>query len=274
MDNFKALAFWGHYEQKKYKLEFYSRTRLSERPNLHEEMEMVFISEGEVLAHINNRTLKLHKNELILVYPHQLHCYKASADARFFLFIFRPEILSYAQEYCSPGLFAPNVFDCSEMPLTLSVLWQLHSYENFSGPDENQFGFQAYLCGCINLIFSDLLPHLIWNRRNSGQSGLLYRATDYCARHFEEKISLESVAGAINCSYYRLSREFSQKMDITFPAYINYLRISKAGMLLKNTSLSITDIAYAVGYDNVRTFNRVFRKWMNNTPSQFRRNRS
>ena len=56
---------------------------------------------------------------------------------------------------------------------------------------------------------------------------------------------------------------------IDFVTYLNMVRVEKAAELLKGTSLKITDIALRCGFDNVRTFNRVFKEVTGTTPSAF-----
>ncbi|WP_223860804.1 helix-turn-helix transcriptional regulator [Spirosoma validum] len=52
--------------------------------------------------------------------------------------------------------------------------------------------------------------------------------------------------------------------------YLRTLRLQKAGALLKQSSLSVAEVAYAVGFDNPRYFSRVFSEEKGGSPSSFR----
>ncbi len=52
--------------------------------------------------------------------------------------------------------------------------------------------------------------------------------------------------------------------------YLRALRLQKAEALLKNASMSIADVAYAVGFENPRYFSRVFSEEKGVSPSSFR----
>ena len=69
-------------------------------------------------------------------------------------------------------------------------------------------------------------------------------------------------------SKYYISHIFSKEIGISMPEYINTLRIRDAEMLLKKGDMSITDIAFAVGFNSLRSFNRHFYSLTGKTPRQ------
>ncbi|MDO3643724.1 chromate resistance protein ChrB domain-containing protein [Mucilaginibacter sp. L3T2-6] len=74
----------------------------------------------------------------------------------------------------------------------------------------------------------------------------------------------------INPSY--LSREFSKYFDnLSFGDYIRKLRIEKATNLLEKTNYSLTEIAYLTGFSDQSHFNRIFKKQMGMTASEYRK---
>ncbi|MDC7234011.1 MAG: AraC family transcriptional regulator [Spirochaetales bacterium] len=88
---------------------------------------------------------------------------------------------------------------------------------------------------------------------------------------FDNPLSLDEMASrcALNASY--LSRSFKIKTGTTIFAYLNRVRIEKACLLLRNSSLTITEIAFSVGYNNISFFNRMFKRAMSVTPGEYRR---
>jgi len=57
---------------------------------------------------------------------------------------------------------------------------------------------------------------------------------------------------------------------VNFKTYVNTLRLASACSLLKESDLTITDIAYKCGFNGIRNFNALFKKHMEKTPSQYR----
>ena len=57
---------------------------------------------------------------------------------------------------------------------------------------------------------------------------------------------------------------------MSFTEYLNHYRITQATQLLKNTEEKVTNIAFQVGYENLRTFNRNFQKIVGMRPNIYR----
>jgi AraC-like DNA-binding protein len=94
---------------------------------------------------------------------------------------------------------------------------------------------------------------------------------DYVAKHYGEDISLEHVAEKLNLSRSYVSTYFHEKTGQTFSEYINGLRMQRAKEMLSATDSRIQDIATEVGYHNVNSFIRMFKRMCGLTPGEFRR---
>jgi AraC-like DNA-binding protein len=94
--------------------------------------------------------------------------------------------------------------------------------------------------------------------------------TAFLQEHFTENLSLEKIATAMGYSTSYLSRYFSAKTGICLFEYLNRLRVQKACLLLKKTARSVTEIAFASGYNNISFFNRMFRRIMRMSPLEYR----
>ena len=93
----------------------------------------------------------------------------------------------------------------------------------------------------------------------------------FITENFDSSFSLDDLASrcALNSSYF--SRAFKEQTGIPLFKYINRLRIDRACQLLKASSMTIIDIAFSVGYNNVSFFNRYFKKLMSISPGEYRR---
>ena len=94
---------------------------------------------------------------------------------------------------------------------------------------------------------------------------------DYVNQHLSEEIYVELLAERLNLSSGYLSTYFKDKTGMNIVDYINETRIMKASSLLADNKLRVQDVSEAVGYRNITSFNRMFKKYMGLTPSEFRK---
>lgn len=93
----------------------------------------------------------------------------------------------------------------------------------------------------------------------------------YLEQHYAEKISLEKAASMASLSKYHFSRVFRSCTGQTFAAWLNSLRVQASENLLRETSLSIGEIAGKCGFSSLSAFHRNFQDANGCTPSEFRR---
>lgn len=100
----------------------------------------------------------------------------------------------------------------------------------------------------------------------------LERALAFIKENYQSDISREGLAAQVDLSPNYFSALFAEYTGKKLNDYIIDLRIEKAAELLKATEDKIIDIAYASGFENLRTFNRSFKKKMGITPQEYRKN--
>ena len=93
----------------------------------------------------------------------------------------------------------------------------------------------------------------------------------YINEHYKEELDLEEVSRVFNFNYHYISSYFNQHIPEGFSGYLNKIRITKACMLLKESTMAIADVSGEAGYSDHSYFCRVFKKMTGQTPSQYRR---
>jgi len=96
------------------------------------------------------------------------------------------------------------------------------------------------------------------------------RAKQYIHEHQANDLSLSEVARAVNTSTYYFCKLFKKATGLNFTNYLSRVRIEKAKNLLINPNLRISEIAYEVGFQSLTHFNRVFRKMVGQSPTEYR----
>jgi len=99
----------------------------------------------------------------------------------------------------------------------------------------------------------------------------LSRVHAYVTENYWQDLSLESVAEVAAMEKTYFSTFFHEKVGVPFSSWLQYLRISKALGLMGSGDYTVTEVATRVGFDNLTTFRRTFKKWTNLTPAAFRK---
>jgi transcriptional regulator GlxA family with amidase domain len=94
------------------------------------------------------------------------------------------------------------------------------------------------------------------------------------ARHihdrYAERLSVNELARRARMSRSRLSRRFKAYFRVSIRTYISTFRITRAGRLLEESDLSITEIALKAGFYDLPRFDKVFRRIIGMSPSAYR----
>jgi AraC-like DNA-binding protein len=95
-------------------------------------------------------------------------------------------------------------------------------------------------------------------------------ARAYISNHQSEYFSLADLARSVHVSTFYLCKIFKKATGLTFIEFRNRLRIKMAKKLLVNPNLSVSEIAYRVGFQSLTQFNRLFRRTVGESPTAFR----
>jgi len=98
----------------------------------------------------------------------------------------------------------------------------------------------------------------------------IWKARNFIREHSDEELSLTRVAKVVNISANYLSEKFKEVTGVNFVDYIARTRTEKAREFLENSNLRISEIAFAVGFQSLSQFNRIFKKLTRKSPSAYR----
>ena len=106
-----------------------------------------------------------------------------------------------------------------------------------------------------------------------GEKTAVSRTMRYVELHYAEHISLNTVAQNVYLSPSYLSTLFKKVLGFSFNEYLNMVRVNEAKRLLAMGWSSVTEVAYAVGYESQSYFSKVFRRLAGMSPSDYQRAR-
>ena len=111
------------------------------------------------------------------------------------------------------------------------------------------------------------LPEIAKDDRH--QDDRLIAMLNYIQTNYQT-VTLEDMAEQFHLSEPYISKYIKDKSGKTFGEHVANTRMKRAKTLLKNGNMTVENISYAVGYQNVEHFNRTFKKTFEMTPLQYR----
>jgi YesN/AraC family two-component response regulator len=97
------------------------------------------------------------------------------------------------------------------------------------------------------------------------------KAVNFIDTHSIMPLSLDEVARESGMSKFYFARTFKSVTGTTFKNYHNHKRIEKAKNMFLQQKISITDVCFSIGFNDVSYFNRVFKKIEGTSPSCFKK---
>lgn len=89
-------------------------------------------------------------------------------------------------------------------------------------------------------------------------------------QHFKEEINIPIIEEICHYSYRNINRIFQAIHGETIGKYVKRIRLEKAAEYLKYSSAKIADIAFEIGFEDIASFSKAFKKKYQTTPSAFR----
>ncbi|MFT6717507.1 MAG: AraC-like DNA-binding protein [Saprospiraceae bacterium] len=99
------------------------------------------------------------------------------------------------------------------------------------------------------------------------------RVMDYLSDHYDDpELTLNKMRKKLGLSENKIASIVKKESGLLYKNYLHSIRISEAKRLLKMSNRNINEVAVLVGYGNISTFNRAFKKLENQTASEFLEN--
>jgi AraC-like DNA-binding protein len=115
-----------------------------------------------------------------------------------------------------------------------------------------------------------IITNQVLVQQENAEPPMISKAKQFIHEHQSEELSLGQVAKAVNTSTFYFCKMFRKVTGVNFTDYVSRVRIEKAKSLLLNPNLRVSEIAYEVGFQSLTHFNRVFKRIMGESPTEYR----
>lgn len=122
----------------------------------------------------------------------------------------------------------------------------------------------------IRMMMNKIIEFLKEKNLYKEEIGLTEQVKHYIDKNYEKNIKVKELAEQYHVNYTYLSTLFAKETGEGLSAYLTGVRMNSAKQLLRESKLSINDIAKAVGYEDLQYFYRVFKKITGSTPAEYK----
>ncbi|MBG3129760.1 AraC family transcriptional regulator [Proteus mirabilis] len=244
------------------------------RPHVHLEHEIMWFRYAQGAYTIGNEKFKIKNNTLVLVCPMVLHDMKLifTEDHERFLLQFDNAVLNRLKyqlphPYLHSGFILQlNEQDAERIQFLFDWFTEMHDSQDHE-EDINPL---------LTLLLSTVFNHAknaenitVKQNQNSTFENIINFVIDV-EKKSQFNISLEEASSYCGFSPSHFSRSFKKIMQISFKEYLTRKKIAQSTELLRNTDLSITEIAYQCEFTDSAYYCFKFRSLMGVTPNKFR----
>jgi len=251
----------------------------------HEDFEVLFVKSGQMRLCINDNTFNLYEGEGAFLNSNVVHSIRTAGKKTSTLnsLVFNTDILSGTAESVFAQKYVRPIMRCNALPFIpfqLDTEWMRIAsqcvFESYTAFDEEKYGFE--------LIIREKLSKMLYLIAANNQQIIeqqpvnedkdmtrLKTMMSFLHQNYADRILLHQIAAAANISERECMRCFKKTIGESPIQYLIKYRVSVAASFLADSDMTITEICEKTGFDNPSHFSRVFKSYMKQTPSEYRK---
>lgn len=247
----------------------------------HNELQLCYITAGKVQFKANQEEYMLTNGEGIFINSGCLHTARPlTPDAAYVCIDVSPSLLSgFPGSILERKYILSYIQECSLSCFTLSpaVEWQNHILINMHLIHRLYYNKAfAYELEIVSLLLITWKEILQYQEAHPGKNIMkeqkrIKQILSYIHTHYAEKLSLKDISKEVHLCPSECCRYFKRYMNCSIFEYLTNYRISQGAiLLLEKSDLSVSDIAYEIGFSDTSYFIRLFREKLGHTPLAYK----
>jgi AraC-like DNA-binding protein len=250
--------------------------------HFHPEVEILLVVQGRGTRYVGDSVEPYSPGDLVMIGPNVSHEWfsdkkSGSGISEAIYILFNPVILG------------SDFWNLPESKIILKIIQQSERGMKLTGRTrddvaslmkriDTSYGFTriTLLMTILEMIafngeFQYLASPVVQNTINERDTERLNKVYKYVLDNFQQQISLEMASSIANLSKPAFCRYFRKRANKTFMRFLNEVRVGQACRMLVNENISIADICYTCGFNNISYFIRQFRSITGFTPLGYRK---
>lgn len=262
----------------------------------HDFIEITYVAEGKGFHHFEDKVLAVSRGDLFVLPVGVSHVFRpASADRQSRLVVYNCTFTEHALEEIANRVGDFDLiaalqlghgrrsggYGLADRELTLEPLFErLNDEHHLARPGS---------AAMLEALLLQLLIQLARKRQPPGgrsdkrelsppafnaSADPLDEVIDYIRRHPADTLTVRRMAALCRLSERHFLRLFQRRTDQSFHAFVQHARVRRACELLLGTQQTLDAVAAAVGYKDLPSFHRVFKRLVGLTPGQYRKGKA
>lgn len=250
----------------------------------HEELQLTMVTRGSLRLQVNGAEYFLETGQGIFINRNLLHGSMELTDGGQYISINFPDrllgffpgscmerrwVLPYAGNYAFPVQLFSGGADWEQ-----KILEQIGAAAGLLRPMEQ--GAEYRIAMMLTEIWYQMISHVegqipFPTEGDVRRQERILRMLLFVQNHYGENLRLDEIAASADVSETECCRSFQKIVRMTPTQYLNNYRVSKAMEMLRTTERNVTEIAFAVGFNDANYFIRCFKKNTGMTPNRYRK---
>jgi AraC-like DNA-binding protein len=272
--------FEHHLQLKTNKLEpfklHYLINRFDSPCNWHKNIEVIYITKGEGFIRYGTDEYALREGDLVIINSGSIHHLYSNAGIDYYCIIIDDEFCENNGIDIETYEFDKITRDEETASVFLEVA-EMMKNEILKKNGDDRMAIPKVRRGMLSLMITLCEKHMIDDDENAKKKDRseehIKKALSYINENFNKDITLESLAQAVGISKYHLSREFKKFTGETIFTYTNIIRCRNAEICILD-GMSVSDAAYASGFETMSYFSGTYKKLMGIHPSKVNKRRA
>lgn len=244
----------------------------------HTFFEFVYVLQGSAVRQMPDAQVTVSAGDYYVIDPLSAHGYTDIQKFRTIGCLFHPEFIDRALSDCpSLLLLLSNRILRFGIPMDLPISNQV--FHDADGSvrrivQQMEREYTEHATGYMEMLRCYLTQLLVCAVRacdTRSPHNAVTKVVEYLKFHYAEPLSLATLSALVGYTPQYLSNLFHNEIGINIQTFLQRLRVEEASKLLTSTDLTITEIAAAVGYQDMRHFSRLFRQYQQLSPKEFRK---
>ncbi|PCJ56797.1 MAG: hypothetical protein COA79_17745 [Planctomycetota bacterium] len=245
--------------------------------HIHENiMEICFLKKGNQIYQVQDDYYFLRGGDIFLTFPEEAHGTGIYPQDKGVLYWLQINLTKELDSFCN---FIGEDSNSFRQKLLTIKNRHFKSQFNFSNEFEKIFklfqpDFSLYDKIQFYSTITNILIQVINNSNDPKDQKFsidIQNTIKYIEENAQEQLSIESLANLVNLSPSRFKAKFKSELGMPPGEFITRKKIDYAKELLSKGSLTITDISYKLNFSNSQYFSSVFKKYTQQTPTEFQK---